>query len=100
MTIFIKIKVRLYLLSVFNQVVGRKAPTEAEPSPEAYRMKLFAPNPVIAKSRFWYFMHQVIVSDVQFALFCFFVLLFFVSIIDLLFLYFFNTVPQHEEDNW
>ena len=40
------------------QVVGRKAPTEAEPMPPAYRMKLFAPNEVIAKSRFWYFMHQ------------------------------------------
>eukprot|EP01084_Bolivina_argentea_P208767 355807_1 len=40
------------------QVVGRKAPTEADPQPPAYRMKLFAPNPVIAKSRFWYFMHQ------------------------------------------
>mmetsp|Transcript_37944 Transcript_37944/g.87458 ORF Transcript_37944/g.87458 Transcript_37944/m.87458 type:complete len:180 (-) Transcript_37944:432-971(-) len=40
------------------QVVGRKAPTEAEPMPPAYRMKLFAPNAVIAKSRFWYFMHQ------------------------------------------
>ena len=31
------------------QVVGRKAPTEAEPMPPAYRMKLFAPNAVIAK---------------------------------------------------
>lgn len=40
------------------QVVGRKAPTEADPSPSAYRMKLFAPNEVIAKSRYWYFMHQ------------------------------------------
>lgn len=40
------------------QVVGRKAPTEAEPSPPAFRMKLFAPNEVIAKSRYWYFMHQ------------------------------------------
>jgi len=41
------------------QVVGRKAPTETEPAPPAYRMKLFAPNEVIAKSRFWYFLHQV-----------------------------------------
>eukprot|EP00616_Rhizochromulina_sp_CCMP1243_P013435 CAMPEP_0118973672 /NCGR_PEP_ID=MMETSP1173-20130426/10689_1 /TAXON_ID=1034831 /ORGANISM="Rhizochromulina marina cf, Strain CCMP1243" /LENGTH=183 /DNA_ID=CAMNT_0006923359 /DNA_START=39 /DNA_END=590 /DNA_ORIENTATION=+ len=40
------------------QVVGRKAPTEADPKPPAYRMKLFAPNEVIARSRFWYFMHQ------------------------------------------
>jgi large subunit ribosomal protein L18Ae len=40
------------------QVVGRKAPTEEHPNPEAYRMLLFAPNPVIAKSKFWYYMHQ------------------------------------------
>ena len=46
------------------QVVGRKAPkadgkTEEERNPPAYRMKLFAPNDVEAKSRFWYFMHQM-----------------------------------------
>jgi large subunit ribosomal protein L18Ae len=41
------------------QVVGRKAPTTADPNPAAYRMKLFAPNEVMAKSRFWYFMHQM-----------------------------------------
>ena len=40
------------------QVIGRKAPTEVEPNPSAFRMKLFANNEVIAKSRFWYFMHQ------------------------------------------
>ena len=47
------------LCIIFRQVVGRKAPTEADPKPPAYRMKLFAPNEVIARSRFWYFMHQV-----------------------------------------
>ncbi len=41
------------------QVVGRKAPTESDPNPPAYRMKIFAANTVIAKSRFWYFMHQM-----------------------------------------
>ena len=46
------------------QVVGRKAPradgkSEEEKNPPAYRMKLFAPNEVMAKSRFWYFMHQM-----------------------------------------
>lgn len=41
------------------QVVGRKAPTAADENPEAYRMKLFARNEVMAKSRFWYFMHQM-----------------------------------------
>lgn len=40
------------------QVVGRKAATEENPNPEAYRMVLFAPNAVIAKSKFWYYMHQ------------------------------------------
>lgn len=40
------------------QVVGRKASTLENPNPEAYRMLLFAPNAVIAKSKFWYFMHQ------------------------------------------
>ena len=51
---------RLAVKTLCAQVVGRKAPTEAEPSPPAFRMKLFAPNEVIAKSRFWYFLHQVI----------------------------------------
>ena len=41
------------------QVVGRKAPTASDPNPPAYRMKIFAPNPVMAKSRFWYFLHQM-----------------------------------------
>ena len=40
------------------QVVGRKAPTDDAPNPEAYRMIIFAPNAVIAKSKFWYYMHQ------------------------------------------
>ena len=40
------------------QVVGRKAATEEHPNPEAYRMIVFAPNSVIAKSKFWYYMHQ------------------------------------------
>jgi len=41
------------------QVVGRKAPVSEDENPEAYRMKLFARNKVMAKSRFWYFMHQM-----------------------------------------
>lgn len=40
------------------QIVGRKAPTETEPSPQIFRMRIFAPNEVLAKSRFWYFLHQ------------------------------------------
>ena len=37
------------------QVIGRARPTEANPTPKIYRMKVFAPTPVHAKSRFWYF---------------------------------------------
>jgi len=40
------------------QVIGRKAPTEKEPEPQLYRMQIFAPNKVNAKSKFWYFLHQ------------------------------------------
>merc|ERR1712125_185148 len=40
------------------QVVGRRAATDENPNPEAYRMLIFAPNAVIAKSKFWYYMHQ------------------------------------------
>lgn len=40
------------------QVVGRKAATVDHPNPEAYRMIIFAPNTVIAKSKFWYYLHQ------------------------------------------
>ena len=38
------------------QVVGRHLPTENEPNPKIYRMRIFAPNDVVAKSRFWYFL--------------------------------------------
>mmetsp|Transcript_14460 Transcript_14460/g.29562 ORF Transcript_14460/g.29562 Transcript_14460/m.29562 type:complete len:174 (-) Transcript_14460:1331-1852(-) len=34
-------------------VIGRKLPNEEIPEPEVYRMKIFAPNEVVAKSRFW-----------------------------------------------
>jgi hypothetical protein len=37
------------------RVVGRRLPTEKEPNPPLYQMKIFAPNTVQAKSRFWYF---------------------------------------------
>ncbi len=35
------------------QVVGRHLPTEKEPEPTVYRMKLWATDPVRAKSKFW-----------------------------------------------
>lgn len=40
------------------QIVGRHSATDEHPNPEAYRMLVFAPNPVIAKSKFWYYLHQ------------------------------------------
>ncbi|KAI8899065.1 ribosomal L18ae/LX protein domain-containing protein [Globomyces pollinis-pini] len=40
------------------QVVGRRLPTDKEPTPKLFRMRLFAPNEVVAKSRFWYFLKQ------------------------------------------
>ncbi|RKP07794.1 ribosomal L18ae/LX protein domain-containing protein [Thamnocephalis sphaerospora] len=40
------------------QVIGRHLPTESDPSPKLYRMRLFAPNEVVAKSRFWYFLKR------------------------------------------
>ena len=41
------------------QVVGRHLPSEHEPTPKIYRMRIFAPNEVVAKSRFWYFLRCV-----------------------------------------
>jgi hypothetical protein len=38
------------------QVIGRHLPTETNPSPALYRMRIFAPNTVVAKSRYWYFL--------------------------------------------
>ncbi|CUS12053.1 unnamed protein product [Tuber aestivum] len=41
------------------QVIGRKLPSDADPTPKLYRMRLFAPNTVVAKSRFWYFLKKL-----------------------------------------
>jgi len=41
------------------QVVGRHLPSEANPVPKLYRMRIFAPNDVVAKSRFWYFLMKL-----------------------------------------
>ena len=35
------------------QVVGRHLPSEKEENPTVYRMKLWAEDPVRAKSKFW-----------------------------------------------
>ena len=41
------------------QVVGRHLPTDAQPTPKLYRMRVFAGNEVIAKSRFWYYLRSL-----------------------------------------
>lgn len=40
-------------------VVGRRLPSEAHPKPTLYKMTIFAPNEVHAKSRFWYFLSKL-----------------------------------------
>lgn len=40
-------------------VVARALPTDSAPVPKLYRMRLFAPNSVVAESRFWYFIKQM-----------------------------------------
>lgn len=37
------------------RVVGRKLPTEGIANPPIYQMRIFAPDRVVAVSRFWYF---------------------------------------------
>ncbi|GCB74115.1 large ribosomal subunit protein eL20 isoform X2 [Scyliorhinus torazame] len=37
------------------KVIGRRLPSTKEPNPALYRMRIFAPNHIVAKSRFWYF---------------------------------------------
>jgi hypothetical protein len=44
-------------------VVGRGLPTEKTPEPTIYRMRIFAPNALVARSKFWYFMKRL--SDVK-----------------------------------
>ena len=34
-------------------------PSSETPEPKLYRMRLFAPNEVVAKSRFWYFLKKL-----------------------------------------
>ena len=41
------------------QVIGRKLPTEKDANPKLYRMRVFAPNVVVAKSRFWYYLRKL-----------------------------------------
>ena len=34
-------------------------PSQSEPNPPLYRMTIFAPDHVVAKSRFWYFLKRL-----------------------------------------
>lgn len=36
-------------------ITGRKLPSDTQPNPPIYRVRLFAPDTIAAKSRFWYF---------------------------------------------
>jgi len=40
-------------------IVGRHLPTEKNPNPEVYRMKIWATDDVRARSRFWYFLSKL-----------------------------------------
>ena len=48
----LQMKTRQYL------VMGRKLPTESDPNPKVYAIRLFARNDVIAKSKFWYHLRR------------------------------------------
>lgn len=41
------------------KVIGRLLPSAKNPAPPLYRMRIFAPNHIVAKSRFWYFVSQL-----------------------------------------
>lgn len=51
--VFVFLQLREY------KVVGRCLPTPKCTTPPLYRMRIFAPNHVVAKSRFWYFVSQL-----------------------------------------
>ncbi|XP_003383990.1 PREDICTED: 60S ribosomal protein L18a-like [Amphimedon queenslandica] len=41
------------------KIMGRRLPTEKDKNPQVYRMRIFAPDSVAAKSRFWYFLKML-----------------------------------------
>merc|ERR1712226_1380501 len=44
------------------EVTGRRKPNDKYPNPKVYRMLLFSPNKVIARSRFWYYLRKQMVK--------------------------------------
>merc|ERR1712054_218053 len=53
---------RKMVAPLFHQyeVIGRHVPTERDPQPKAYRIKLFTRNETQARSRFWYFIRRLV----------------------------------------
>jgi len=49
----------LFLQLKQYEVVGRKLPSDKEANPPLYKMRIFAPERIVAKSRFWYFLRQL-----------------------------------------
>ncbi|XP_031566619.1 60S ribosomal protein L18a-like [Actinia tenebrosa] len=41
------------------QVIGRKMPSKKVTVPPLYKMRIFAPDEVVARSKFWYFISQL-----------------------------------------
>uniref|UniRef100_UPI003980EF0F hypothetical protein n=1 Tax=Salmonella sp. s39606 TaxID=3159643 RepID=UPI003980EF0F len=41
------------------EVIGRKLPSEKQKVTPLYKMRIFAPDAIVAKSRFWYFLRQL-----------------------------------------
>merc|ERR1712165_464223 len=41
------------------KIIGRRVPTEKDTKPPIFRMRIFAPDVVAAKSRFWYYMKKL-----------------------------------------
>lgn len=50
---FLIIQLRQY------RIVGRHLVDKAHPNPPLYRMAIFAPDHIVAKSRFWYFLRRL-----------------------------------------
>lgn len=49
----------LHQYHVVGRMVPGKGGSKAGEETAVYRMRIFAPNPVVAKSRFWYFLRQL-----------------------------------------
>uniref|UniRef100_A0A1I8NJS7 Uncharacterized protein n=1 Tax=Musca domestica TaxID=7370 RepID=A0A1I8NJS7_MUSDO len=41
------------------KVIARKLPSEKEPQSPLYKMRIFSPDNIFAKFRFWYFLRQL-----------------------------------------